>query len=618
MEYGTFGEVLKAKNKDDLKEDVTIRTFRQSHKRMDELDMSEIEQLSLLEHDNVAKIHDTVWHISNSGGVELYLVYQYCDRGDLHVFLQDKGRLNEAEIRDFIRQMTQGMGLLRKIGIVHRDLKPSNILVQTKPNNEGFVYKIADLGLTKLFFDQQHGIAFNDQVFVAPEILKSVSLPCSPANSSANLQRYFQSALTSYAIGDKKMDIWSLGLLVLTCLKGGEIPFNGADIGQYSCDKEIDAKGQIPKGTAEDLVGLLLNMVKLEAAERIDFEALIKHPFLKPLIWFARPHVHKIPCSSLVTSLACDETHVFCGLESGLIEVFERFNAFDRVKRLDSHRKTVSALAVNKEIIISGSQDTTIAVWSRGGEYERLQLLYHHRNTVIGIEIIDKSAYSACLDGTHKAFSIDYKKLYARKNGFGGRRLSIQEHSNAEFREEIEFADSKTGKSYPAHWRDHDHMHTVAGIIVMLIYVAEDCEFRPFHILSSRAFNSLQPQLVIRRRDDGNEHFVRKITFSSHVRQIRQIDRRTNRNKNNNNNNDEDENENNDEHMLVLLHWSGEMTLFSADEILSPLGNAELIKRKLLSAEVEERKRPTWFCHAPKDGLAAYNRDTVTVFEYKL
>ena len=52
----------------------------------------------------------------------------------------------------------------------------------------------------------------------------------------------------------------------------------------------------------------------------------------------------------------------------------------------------------------------------------RLQLLYHHRNTVIGIEIIGSSAYSACLDGTHKAFSIDYRKLYARRNGFGGRR----------------------------------------------------------------------------------------------------------------------------------------------------------------------------------------------------
>ncbi len=73
---------------------------------------------------------------------------------------------------------------------------------------------------------------------------------------------------------------------------------------------------------------------------------------------------------------------------------------------------------------------------------------------------------------------------------------------------------------YPCHWRDHDHMHTTAGLIVVLVFVAEDGEFRPFHVLSSRAFNCLQPQIVVRMRDDGNEHHVRKITFESHLRQV--------------------------------------------------------------------------------------------------
>ncbi len=131
-------------------------------------------------------------------------------------------------------------------------------------------------------------------------------------------------------------------------------------------------------------------------------------------------------------------------------------------------------------------QDTTIAVWSRE-RFERLQILYHHRNTVIGIEIVGRFAYSACLDGTHKAFSIDFKKLCARKNGFQQRRYSFrQQHSNEEFREDVDFSDDRTGKVYPAHWRDHDHMHTVAGVIVILVYVAEDSEFRPFHVLSTR------------------------------------------------------------------------------------------------------------------------------------
>ncbi len=54
---------------------VTIRTFRENHKTLDELDLTELEELSQIEHRNVVRIFDMVWNI-NSGGVELYLVYQ--------------------------------------------------------------------------------------------------------------------------------------------------------------------------------------------------------------------------------------------------------------------------------------------------------------------------------------------------------------------------------------------------------------------------------------------------------------------------------------------------------------------------------------------------------------
>ena len=56
---------------------------------------------------------------------------------------------------------------------------------------------------------------------------------------------------------------------------------------------------------------------------------------------------HSLPCSSSVTSLCCDGKFILCGLEEGLIEIFERIQ-FERYKRLDFHRKTVTALAINK------------------------------------------------------------------------------------------------------------------------------------------------------------------------------------------------------------------------------------------------------------------------------
>ncbi len=73
--------------------------------------------------------------------------------------------------------MAAGMAALRERGIVHRDLKPNNILVEQQEEEEReegeITYKIADLGLTKLFFDNEEGVAYSDYpTFVAPEVIE--------------------------------------------------------------------------------------------------------------------------------------------------------------------------------------------------------------------------------------------------------------------------------------------------------------------------------------------------------------------------------------------------------------------------------------------------------------
>ncbi|TRY67492.1 hypothetical protein TCAL_03751 [Tigriopus californicus] len=585
---GAFGEIFSAfkevseENERDEPQDertrtrleVCIRTFRENHRTLDELDLTELETLTQITHANVAKVIDTVWNI-NSSGVELYLVHENCNEGDLDQWVHDHGQMNEEAVRDFMQQVCLGLRVLRKNGIVHRDLKPTNVLL-TKDQDNKITYKVADLGLTKLFFDDDVGIALNESpIFIAPEVLNSSSTPTN---------------VFDMELDDIKTDIWSLGVMVLLCFNG-ELPFNGCDLSQYSSDKEIDIPSQMPRGISRDLSELIQDLLRFDPNDRIDFPTLSRHPYLKKFIWYSQPFTHVLPCRSPVTALCCDSVLIICGLESGLVEVFDK-ERFNRAHLLDFHRKTVTALATTKEIIISGSQDTTIVVWSRQS-FDRIQVLYHHKNTVIGIEIIGSTAYSACLDGTHKAFSIDFKKLYAKKNGFGQRRCSIQEHTEEEFREDLEFKDERSGRIYPAHWRDHDHMHTVAGIITILIYVAEDSEFRPFHILSSRAFNCLRPQLTFRMRDDGNEHFIRRIDFNSHVRQVQS---------------------HGDE--ILLLHWNGQITMFSAKELLSQVPNDELLSRVLLEPNPKQDEIPTWF-HGDENSFAYYNKSNVHIYEFK-
>ena len=41
-----------------------------------------------------------------------------------------------------------------------------------------------------------------------------------------------------------------------------QVPFNGSDLSQYSCDKEIEVPAQIAKGTTRELANLILGLVR--------------------------------------------------------------------------------------------------------------------------------------------------------------------------------------------------------------------------------------------------------------------------------------------------------------------------------------------------------------------
>lgn len=72
-----------------------------------------------------------------------YIITEYCDEGDMHSKMKQKGKYNEAEIKELMKQIVKGYACMSRMGYLHRDLKPANILVK------GGVLKIADFGFVK-------------------------------------------------------------------------------------------------------------------------------------------------------------------------------------------------------------------------------------------------------------------------------------------------------------------------------------------------------------------------------------------------------------------------------------------------------------------------------------
>lgn len=116
--------------------------------------------------------------------------------GELYEYIQ-RNSSPEAEVKDFFRQIMEGVEFTHLNLVAHRDLKPENILLDRNK-----MVKIADFGLSNLMRDgkllRTHCGSLN---YAAPEII----------------------AKTSYE--GTAVDVWSCGVILFTML-AGSLPFD--------------------------------------------------------------------------------------------------------------------------------------------------------------------------------------------------------------------------------------------------------------------------------------------------------------------------------------------------------------------------------------------------------
>jgi serine/threonine protein kinase len=121
----------------------------------------------------------------------MLIVMEHMAGGDLSQFVKAKGHLSEAEARQVLSQIVEGVAVVHRNRILHRDLKLDNILLDAKHSK----VKLCDFGICRVV---KRGQVITDisgtPAYVAPEVIAGLGYE-------------------GYA-----SDVWSLGVLLYALL----------------------------------------------------------------------------------------------------------------------------------------------------------------------------------------------------------------------------------------------------------------------------------------------------------------------------------------------------------------------------------------------------------------
>jgi serine/threonine protein kinase len=188
-------------------------------------------------------IHSKKIFYSNSEPAQLYIVLDLFD-SDLSNIVHN----NDQDMKKIIHDVANGIKQLHDNHIIHRDIKPGNILIKDGK------YYICDFNLSRTFHSEQMtpGRYFGTDGYKAPEINDGIS-----------------------TIYTKKIDVWSLGVTILSLLG---YPMRNSEL-QYikTIIKNIDS-------TLSDrdvnLVDLIKHMLKIDPKDRFDIDQVLSHKFI--------------------------------------------------------------------------------------------------------------------------------------------------------------------------------------------------------------------------------------------------------------------------------------------------------------------------------------------------
>ncbi|KIW17345.1 hypothetical protein PV08_04537 [Exophiala spinifera] len=215
----------------------------------------EINLLQGLRHPHIVQYLGT-----SSDEEHLNIFLEYVPGGSIAGMLKQYNTFQEPLIRNFTRQILEGLSYLHARNIIHRDIKGANILV----DNRGAV-KISDFGVSKKTnFNGMNSVpgtrtSLQGSVFwMAPEVVRQ---------SGQSI----------------KSDIWSVGCLIVEMFTGAR-PFPSMTTLQtLFAVGSNNEKPTIPESASEDAKMFLGQTFEADHEKRPGANELLKERFLQPI-----------------------------------------------------------------------------------------------------------------------------------------------------------------------------------------------------------------------------------------------------------------------------------------------------------------------------------------------
>ena len=248
---GNFGSISKIKRKSDNKiliwKELSYSHLSQKEKQQI---VTEVNILRDLNHPNIVSYIDRIIDKKN---LKLYIVMEYCEKGDLNLLIKSlkksKTHLQETQIWTILTQLILALQHCHKKRILHRDIKASNVF-QDKNNT----IKLGDFGLSKVLNPES--------VFA----YSKVGTPYYMSPEQIDEKQY-----------NDKSDMWSLGCLIYELCELHP-PFEAKTHVQLAMKIKSGKLERINEMYSDELWRVIKRMLNVDFEKRADIDEVMNYP----------------------------------------------------------------------------------------------------------------------------------------------------------------------------------------------------------------------------------------------------------------------------------------------------------------------------------------------------